>query len=413
MSAVRYVGIDIGGLTVKVATDDEVVPMPAPDGGPRAAIRAVLGHTAMAQAGSRAGLCLAVPDSWLSADLYGATTQEEVRHECEDVAKTKRLSWAGQLAAICAFAAAGDVPGQVRYLVCDVGGTGIRAGMFAVSAGTVRVEAVHAEPGGGWHEFDAKIRAALPSGEAARLPAAWSELAAPTEETRVRADMVLRDAASGDDDALETRAYRITGSDSVPVNLKAGVLIDAFEPAQRRLRAAITAVRRGTLPDRIVLAGGLSWFPLAEHGAASAAGLGTGSATRAAGQPVLVGTEAAARGALLFARGAAHLVPPDGLEPVKVPTHRFRDGLLEEVPVTLPWTESFADFPGGPLTVDKPELQVTLGGRPRLAMLPGLVPGPHLIGLRHAWPGPGVLVVRSAIGDGPVHVVPLTDLVPR
>jgi hypothetical protein len=85
----------------------------------------------------------------------------------------------------------------------------------------------------------------------------------------------------------------------------------------------------------------------------------------------------------------------------------MRDGLLEEVSVTLPWTESFAAVPGGALTLDnREELDLTVGGQARVARLRGLAPGRYLIGLRAAWPGPGVLVLRPVTGDN-VHIIPM------
>jgi len=56
---------------------------------------------------------------------------------------------------------------------------------------------------------------------------------------------------------------------------------------------------------------------------------------------------------------------------------------------------------------------VSVAGLTKVAWLRGLVPGPHLIGARPTWPGPGVLVVRSAVGDGPVHVISLAELTVR
>lgn len=175
-----------------------------------------------------------------------------------------------------------------------IGGTGIRAGMFSVLAGAVRVETVHAEADGGWREFDAEIRRGLP--QSPPLPVSWYEQA----------------------------ANRSQGQ------------------AVRVLDAALVRT--------------------AEHG---------------------------------------H---------VAVPVNQVRDGLLEEVSVPLSWSEPFAAFPGGPLKLDSEKLTVSVAGHAKTAWLRGLVPGPHLIGARPAWPGQGVLVVRPAAGDGPVHVIPLADL---
>jgi hypothetical protein len=332
-----------------------------------------------------------------------------LRHACEAGARTGPVGWAGQLAAVSAFAAMSH--GQGRYLVCEIGGTGVRAGVFSVSGGTVRIGTTYAEAGGGWRDFDAAIRASLPPGSSSGWPAAWYEQAM-TKEKRARAVLVLEEAATGLDDALDTRLYRIAGADG-DIPLTARAVIDSFAPTQRRLQAVIAAVGGDTQPDHVVLAGSLGWLPLATSTAARAVGLGPAGTEDADAGLIVLGPDTAAHGALLFARGEARLAPPAGREQVAVPVHRIRDGQLDEVPVTLPWTESFATFPGGDPTVDSDELQVLVAGRPHVASLPGLVPGPHRIGLRPAWPGPGVLVVRPATGHGAPHVIPLADLAAR
>jgi hypothetical protein len=81
--------------------------------------------------------------------------------------------------------------------------------------------------------------------------------------------------------------------------------------------------------------------------------------------------------------------------------------------VPLPWTESFAAIPGGPLVLDSEELVVSVSGQVRVARLRGLVSGPHMIGVRYAWPGPGVLIVRPTAAGGAVHVIPLAELAAR
>jgi hypothetical protein len=412
MTAGPAVGIDLGALTVKTASGSWASAMPAPAGGPVAALRA-----ALASASADAGICVAVPDGWLSGSAAGAARQEEVRHECEDVAGTGPVGWAGHLAAATVSAAV--IHGEGRYLTCDIGGTGVRAGMFSVAGGTVRIEATHGESGG-WREFDAALRAMLPSSQSARLPATWYEQAM-TREKGARATVVLEEAVAGHHDALDTPVYRITGADG-DIAITARMVIDSFAPAQERLQAAVAAVRGDVRPGHVVLTGGLGWLPLAALGAANAAnaastastsGLGSAGPGTTVPKPVVLGPDAAARGALLFARGEARLAPPTGREPVAVPVHRIRNGLLEGDSVTLPWTEPFAAFPGGALTVDSEELQVTVAGRPHTARLRDVVPGPHRIGLRPAWPGSGVLVVRPATGEGAPHIVPLTDLRPR
>jgi hypothetical protein len=401
MSAGRYVGIDLGELVIKIATGDEPYKIPAPDGGPVAALR-----VALARVSARAEICVAVPDAWLSGEASGAVRQEEVRHVCETLARQGPVGWVGQLAAVSAFAAASR--GQGRYLVCDIGGTGVRAGAFSVSSGTVRVGPIHAEAGGGWREFDAAIRAALPPGQAAGLPVDWYEQAK-TREKKARAVLVLEEATTGSDDALDTRLYRIAGADG-DIAVKAGVVINSFAPTQRRLQTVIAAVSGDTRLDYVVLTGTLNWLPLATSSAVTAAGLGRTGSEAADAKLIVLDPDAAARGALLFVRGEAHLAPPEGREALAVPVYRIRDGLLEGVSVTLPWTGSYATFPGGDPMVDNEELQVLVAGRPHVASLRGIVPGPHQIGVRPAWPGSGVLVVRPTVGQGAPHVIPLADL---
>jgi hypothetical protein len=390
MSAVT--GIDLGALTVKVAVNGRGLQIIAsPAGGPAGALRA-----ALSAADSREVLCVAVPDTWLAGAAAGAAQQEAVRHECTEQLEGAQVLWAGQLAAVAAYAAAVTGPG--RYLICDIGGTGIRAGMFSVSAGTVRVEAVHAEANGGWREFDAEVRAGLP--QSPSLPANWDEQAARHHQDHVV--KVLEAALGGGKGELAATVYRITGPDG-DILLTAGRLIEAFAPTQERLEAAIAAVQGRIPPDHVVLAGGLSQLPLAPR----AAGIATDTA------PLVADPDAAARGALMFARGDAALVRPAEHGHVTVPVNLVRDGLLEEVDVPLPWSEPFADFPGGPLMLDREELTVSVAGHEKTTRLRGLVPGLHLIGARPAWPGLGVLVVRSAADDGPVHIVSLAELTAR
>lgn len=382
-------GIDLGTREVKVAVGGAgLQTLATPAGGPAEALRA-----ALTAAGGGGAICIAVPDAWLSGAAAGATAQEELRHECAGELKHAQLLWAGQLAAAAACAAA--THGAGRYLVCDIGATGTRAGVFSVAAGSVRVEATHAEAEGGWRVFDAEVRRGLP--QSTPLPVTWFKQAADRDQARATA--ALDAARDGTAKERAAEVYRITGPDG-DVILTAGRLVDAFEAVREPLEAVIAAVRGHVPPDNVVLAGGLSWLPLALR----AAGAAVGAA------PVMAGPGAAARGALLLARGDAALVPSAERGPVAVPVNWVRDGFLEEVNVLLPWNEPFATFPGGPLVLDSEELTLSVAGSAKVARLPGLRPGPHLIGARPAWPGPGVLVVRPTAGAGPLHVVPLAEL---
>jgi len=303
------------------------------------------------------------------------------------VARAGPVTWTGQLAAVAALTA----KERGRYLVCDVGGSGVRAGLFEVADGTVSIEATHAEDGGGWRDFEAAIRSGLPAG----LPDAWYGQAVAQEG---RASMVLADAAAAPEEFGDTRVYRISGP-AGDVDLAARRVIDSFAPTRQRLQTAIQAVTGAGRPDDVVLTGALSWLPLAAQAIAVAVGTA----------PKVAGCDAAARGALLFARGEVRLAPPADNQTVTLPAHRIRDGLLEEFSVTLPWTAPFAALPDGALTIDRDELELIVAGQSRTARLRGLVPGPHRVGVRPAWPGPGVLVVRPVAGDH-AHVVTLASL---
>jgi len=386
VTGARQTAMDIGTRVLRIASAEGVRPIPVYE---RSAAEAA--RVAASAVGGQGSLCAAVPDGWLSGDKAGAEQLEKVRHACEDVARTGQVRWIGQLAAVCAHAVAMLGPG--RYLVCDVGASGVRAGVFSVVGTTMQVEGARAEAGGA-------------------LPATWYEQAAAAN--RARACAALQAAlTSGDAEDLDATVYRVPGpGDDIIVT--AGVVIDAFEPTGRRLRAVISGAGGSTAADRIVVGGGLGWLPLVARAAATAVGAESADGESMPGQDITVAApDAAARGALSVAGGEVTLKPPVGLEEVKMSVRRIRDGLLEEVSVTLPWSEPFASFPGGVLTVDSEELEVTVGGQPRVARLDGLVPGPYLVGLRPTWPGPGVLVVRPASGGRAPHVLPLADLARR
>jgi hypothetical protein len=147
--------------------------------------------------------------------------------------------------------------------------------------------------------------------------------------------------------------------------------------------------------------GGLAWFPAAAWAVAETAGI----------TPAVLGPDAAARGALLIASGHVTLAP-HGLPPVSLPMHEIRGGLLEQVSMTVPWTEPFATPGDEPLIIDRSEIELDVGGRLVVARLPGIVHGRYRIGVRPSWLGSGLLVLRP---DGPVfgadvHIVPLDAL---
>lgn len=406
---VILVAADAGSLVTKVAVSDG---MSGPStrepllrtraAGPdrdRAALDAAL-DAAHENGTSRAAiqLSLVVPDSWLDGSAEGARRQEVLRYLAEDQMGLTLVSWAGQLAAVAAVAASrrgfAD-PG--RYLVCDIGGHGVRVAACEVTGRTVRPLAVHDARGGGWLDFDAAIRTTLDSGSDPGL-ATWYQSA--VEQDR-RATLVFERARTAPE-FLDARAYSLAGAVG-SYELSAGQAVDCFAATADRIRTGSAAVMGGAAPAVVVLTGGLAWFPAARQAVAEE--------TRRV--PDVLGPEAAVLGALLLASGHAQLAP-HGLPPVTLPAHRIRDGLLEEIRVPLPWTDSFTQADGEPLLLEGPELTLDIGSRRVTLQAPDLTRDEYWIGVRPSWSGTGVVVLRPrrAPSDPPdssrdVHVLPL------
>jgi hypothetical protein len=371
---VTNLAIDLGTATTKAARDgqDSIV---SPAAGDRR--DAVSGAIAGLEPGS---VAMAVPEAWLDGSVAGTTAREALSEACAGLGLA-RVTWTGQLSAIAALTA--RQRGDGRYLVADIGATGVRVAMLDVTGPTVRIVAVDAAAGAGWNDFDAALRARATGGP---LPADWY-LSAREQDRAARAVLTRAMTSAG---YRESAAYTFPGA-----SLLAGQVIDSFAPTARRLHDGAGRVRQDRPADVVVLAGGLSWFPLAGSALAGTAGQ----------DPVIVEPDAAARGALLFARGAASLAPPPELPPVVLPVHRIRDGELEELGLPLPWTEPFATPPDGPVLLDEPILAVDVGGRRMTVELPGLRPGPCQVGVRAGWSGASALVVRP--GEGPAVVAGL------
>jgi len=330
-------------------------------------------------------ICVTLPDAWFSGSVPEARQYEEIRYACEDGLGLGRITWVGQLAAVAARQATQHGPG--RYLIGDIGYAGVRVGSFTISGRNVRTDAVLTRDGGGWAEFDQAVRAAV---DGDQLPGDWYEQA--TMQAERAAEVFKRAAASPDHG--DDRAYRLAGRREH--RLTARQMTACFAPVMERLRAGVSAVLGAGSPGIVVLTGGLAWFPLA----------GQVIRDMLAREPVIAGTGESVRGALLFARGEVSQELPAGLGAVSLPVNRVHGGFLREESLELPWTEPFASPPGGIPPLDGEELVLRVAGQYRTFRLPGLVPGPHLIGVRPGWSGPGVLVVRPAAG-GSVHVVSL------
>ena len=405
---VTRVAVEAGSLLTKIAVaEGSLAGQPAGEpslhtgaAGPdreRAALAAALAAARDNGGPGDTGLqvSLAVPDAWLDGSAEGVRRQEELRYLAEDEFGLTGVGWTGQLAAVAALAASKRgfaEPG--RYLVCDLGGCGVRIAACEVTGQTVRPIAVHKAAGGGWLDFDAAVRATL---KAASDPGLATWYLSAIGQSR-RATLVFNQARNAAE-FLDARAYSLTGSDS-RYELTAGQAADCFAPTADRITMGVTAVLDGATPAVAVLTGGLAWFPQARQAVADAA--------RIHGLPDVLRPEAAVLGALLLADGQA-LLAPSGLPPVTMPAHRIRGGLLEETSVPLPWTDSFAPPGDEPLVLEDPELTLDVGRRRVMLPIPGLARGQYRIGLRPSWSGTGAVVLRAQrAGPGDdVHVLPL------
>ena len=369
--------LDLGAATTKVAREghDSIVSPAAPGDWRDRLTRAIAGQ-------APGSIGVAVPETWLDGSVTGTSAREALGEACAGLGLA-RVTWTGQLSAIAALTA--RQRGDGRYLVADIGATGVRVAVLDVTGPVVRIVAVDGSDGAGWNDFDAALRARATGGP---LPGDWYRSARDEEQDRAARAVLTR--------AMTSPGYRESAAYTFPgASLLAGQVIDCFAPTAQCLQHAAGRVRQDRPADVVVLAGGLGWFPLAGSALAETAGQ----------DPVIVEPDAAARGALLFARGAASLAPPPELPPVVLPVHRIRDGELEELGLPLPWTEPFATPPDGPVLLDEPILAVDVGGRRMTVELPGLRPGPCQVGVRVGWSGASALVVRP--GEGPAVVAGL------
>jgi hypothetical protein len=381
--------LDAGTVTAKLAVDGAAEPVTVAPvvGGPwQTRVSAVL--SAAGAASPVDGICLAVPEAWLDGGVEGTTAQEALRHACEDELGITRITWTGQLAAVAALAAQQYGPG--RYHIADIGATGVRMALIEVAVPAVRIVAAAGVAGGGWRDFDAAVRTRVPDG--GHLPADWYRLV--TDQGR-RSRTALIQAAS----YPRYREAPVT-DEAAPHELLAGPLIDCFAATEQRIRTAAARVQQGGPAEVAVLTGGFGWFPLAGSVLADIAGT----------DPVVLAPDAAARGALLFARGTVRLARPDSLATVTMPMNRIAAGQLEEASLTLPWTEPFASLADEALLINERILTIDIAGRRVTASVPSLMPGPCRVGVRAGWTGRSALVVRPADGAGAPVVMSLDAL---
>ncbi len=390
------IAVDPGTAVIKITADDPADPAAISTGSagtPRDVMSAALAAARLP--GPPGRVCLAVPEAWLDGSAGGVRAQEAMRHACQDELGIAHVTWVGQLTAAAALAARQRGPG--RYLVCDIGARGVRAAAFDVTGPVIRITATDTADGGGWHDFDTAVRS-WPPAAGEPLPADWY-LAAAGQDRRARAVLEQAAIAAGYEAA---RVYTLTGPHGRR-DLVAGQLIDSFAATRHRLSAGISKVLRGGPADVAVLIGGLSWFPLAASVVSELARV----------RPLVLGPDAAVRGALLFARDEARAAPPPDPGPVTLSLHQIKGGLLEQVDLVLPWNEPFVSPPDGPLMLDNQDLVLGIGNRLATVKMPELAPGPYQIGVRLGWSGSAALVARPVGSTGEPIVRSLDPMAAR
>jgi|GEM_PF-6369579 len=397
MSPCACVAMDIGTLRTKIAVARTggvplVSSVITAAGSRPDFVRGVLADARTKLGGRLDRVCFAVPDPWLDADVAGGHAFEEFRHVVEDEMGLREVSWIGQAAAVTA-ATISQWPdaGSGDYLICDIGGSGVRTAICEVDSKEIRVVTARDAVGGGGQEFSAK---ALGAAAAEDDPGLGDWLPAIRQQARLK---LVLDRAVVDPGFLDTLACTLAGANG-SYGLTGGQLIESFAPTAERLQPGISAVLGGKRPAVAVLTGGLGWFPLAARVVVEAAGV----------SPRVVDPDAAAAGALSIARGVMRLAPAD-LPPVRLPVHQVRHGMLEEDRLDLPWTRSFASLGDEPVVFDNREVPLEISGRPRTIRLPGLASGSYLIGVRPGSAGQGLLVLRGASTESgnAVHISPL------
>lgn len=402
MSGRAQVALDPGYLMTKIAVSgggasdrelllrtDQLSSAPG-SGHDLDALNAALAAARASRGEPDAGIAVtvAVRDAWLDGGVDGALRQEAIRHGAEDQLGLARVSWAGQLASVAALAASQHgFATSGHYLIGDIGGGGVRFALCEVNGRAVRPLAVHDAPGGGWADFDDAIRATIgaesdPGLAEWYLSAAGQDRRATTVLDRARAAPAFRDA----------RVYELAGL-AGGYELTAGQVADCFASTADRIQTGVAAILGAETPTVAVLTGGLAWFPLARQAVTEATGV----------TPAILGPEAAAAGALLLANGQAVLTRPS-LPPVTMLGHRITDGLLVEESLSLPWTDSFTPLDDGPLVLAESTLTLDVGGRRMRLAVPDLPRGSYRVGVRPAWSGTGVVVLRASSAADPAPV---------
>jgi hypothetical protein len=399
MTALADLALDVGTFMTKVAVGGrgagpELTSMATPAAGQHDQLAKVLDSARRQPAGDQAGMtCFAVPDSWLDGDISAARSFESMRHVVEDDLGLADVRWAGQMSAVAALAAwqhQGSADG--RYLICDIGGIGVRALLCAVAGAAIRPLAMEAAQGGGWQDFDGAVHAALAGhGDPGLEP--WPQ----ADGRQLSRITFVLDRAMTDSDFRDTPACKLAGAHG-SYELTGGQLIESFASTAGQIRTVLSAVLGQARPTATVLTGGLAWFPLVGRVVRDAVGM----------MPENLGPQAAAHGALLLGRGAAQLAPLS-LPSASMPMHQIENGLLTEFKLPLPWTPTFAPPDGELPILDEPKLTIELAGQLRTVPLTNFAPGPCRIGLRPARPGRGLLVVRSD-SAGPRAAVHISTL---
>ena len=255
--------LDLGAATTKVAREghDSIVSPAAPGDWPDRLTRAMPGKHR--QHWRRR------PGNLAGRERGGDHAREALGEACAGLGLA-RVTWTGQLSAIAALTA--RQRGDGRYLIADIGATGVRVAVLDVTARWSGSWPWTARTAPGGTSSMPALRTRATGGP---VPGDWYRSARDEEQDRAARAVLTR--------AMSSPGYRESAAYAFPgASLLAGQVIDCFAPTAQCLQHAAGRVRQDRPADVVVLAGGLGWFPLAGSALAETAGQ----------DPVIVGPDA-------------------------------------------------------------------------------------------------------------------------
>ncbi|MFE7032446.1 hypothetical protein ACFU9Y_19225 [Streptomyces sp. NPDC057621] len=345
------------------------------------------------------GLVLAVPDDWFDVGREGALRREALhRHVCSELGVPPGQFVPRSAAAVASTAHSESAGGGTDWLVCHIATDGVGVGLCRLRGASVEPLGATSSPA---------------PDELADLAEFARFHGSSRPERRRRAELLL------------ARAQAVPRYRAAPVypdetgegagTFTAGAVISGFARLEAALKTAVLGlVKDRDAPHRVLMSGGPTSHPLALDAVREVL---EGPASQ---HVEVIEPDAAARGALLIARGTVR-VSDVARHSVNLAVHRLHRGRLVEayIPLTVaggPVPLTVTDQ-GDPLTVDVPRpgdfrlgIDVEESGKgPHRALdvpHPPLPEGSCRLGLHAQRNGLGVLALRPVEGGESV-LVPL------